>query len=340
MIISKKIETDLKKLGDIILTTTTYKMPKFIIKNRSETPSPVQEEERDAIMLEVEELPAAAAAPEPEPIVPQPRTLELSEIPPSYKPHPQYTEFLACEETGKIIWKKENGIKEKYATSRGYIQLCINGRVAYQKPQIQFIAEIFKPEPHTTVKMQNRAEKWVLKLTKEYDALKYEGYIPARFIEWKVEDESRRKTAKIQKARENFGIFNPLERATRDILRPANDGGAARRPSASSASIASTATAETDETDETDETYETDERFEKMRLELLNLQEQIDYLKEDRDLLLRRLSNAEDKIWDAYKDESKMLIKQLISVLNPEQSQSINAWCKSRNIHMELYIRK
>lgn len=291
---------DLKNIGDIILTTTTYIMPKFIIKNRSDTPSPVQDEERDTIMLEVEELPAAA------PVIPQPRT---NAIPPSFKPHPKHTEFLACEETGKIIWKKENGkIKEKYANSRGYIQLSINGHIAYQKPQEQFIAEIFKPQPPTTVKMESRAEKWVLIINKEYDALKYQGYIPARFIEWEKQDESRRKTAKIQKSRENFGIFSPQERATREILRPANDGGAARRPSASSVSSASSATAETDETDETyDDT----------------LRNEYETLRKDYDSAMRQLERERKQLIDYQIDSLKSQMKRIYSLLSSEEANRI-----------------
>lgn len=149
-------------------------MPKFIIKKKT--------------IVE----PAEPAEPvEPvEPVEPeQPAVVD------NFKPHPIFKQFYACENTGRIEWRKSTGItKLKHANKCGFLDLRENGDRLANIKQTQFIADIFLPKPRITTRMERRYEDWFIKISDDYNQNDWNGYIPPRFLSWVVEDKSRRKT--------------------------------------------------------------------------------------------------------------------------------------------------
>jgi len=185
-------------------------MPKFKIVKPVPSPSEASEE---PIQLSITEITQSFERPA--------RTRPV-ELPASFKPHPQYSSFFACEETGKIMWKKYNDkCTEKRANINGYIQLSQNGKILANMKQIQFIADIFAPPaPRITTKMQNRDEKWKLVISKEYKPSEHNGYLPPRFIKWEVVDESRRETAqRLSASRSASPKLTEMEKVTKKVLR-------------------------------------------------------------------------------------------------------------------------
>ena len=142
-------------------------MPKFIIKRKQDA----------------EPAPDAPVEPEPIPVAD------------TFRPHPVYQQFYACENTGRIEWRKSTGItKLKHANKFGYLDLRENGHQLAHPKQTQFIADIFKPKPQTTTRMERRSEEWIIKISDDYNESDWDGYIPPRFLSWVVADKSRRKT--------------------------------------------------------------------------------------------------------------------------------------------------
>lgn len=224
----------------------------------------------------------------------------------TFKPHPKYSNFFACEETGKIIHRKENGKEKQVRINKiGYIQLFEHGNVLFQGRVEKLIADIFNPEPPRTVKMESRAEVWKLKVSEDYDKTKNEGYIPPRYLEWVIADESRRKgTSRKNETSSKTGTH--LENITNAILRPMNGVPKAKRPSVSSQSTVS------------DNTYGSDEQFEYLQKQNLELEEQNEILRSDIAGLIRQQQMSQDEILDGEKDNLKGQIRKMFDLLDPE----------------------
>lgn len=185
-------------------------MPKFKIVKPVPSPSEAPEEPIQLSITEITHSP------------PRPPLTRPIELPASFKPHPQYTSFFACEETGKIMWKKGNEkCKEKRANIKGYIQLSQNGQIIANIKQQQFIADIFAPPPpRTTAKMESRYEKWELVISDEYKPSEHNGFLPPRFLKWTVVEESRRETAaRKSSSRSVSPKLTVMEKITKKVLR-------------------------------------------------------------------------------------------------------------------------
>jgi hypothetical protein len=185
-------------------------MPKFKIVKPVPLPSEASEEPIQLSITEITHSP------------PRPPLTRPIELPASFKPHPQYTSFFACEETGKIMWKKGNEkCKEKRANIKGYIQLSQNGQIIANIKQQQFIADIFAPPPpRTTAKMESRYEKWELVISDEYKPSEHNGFLPPRFLKWTVVEESRRETAaRKSSSRSVSPKLTVMEKITKKVLR-------------------------------------------------------------------------------------------------------------------------
>lgn len=254
---------------------------------------------------------SASPSPSPSP------SLEHQDLPASFKPHPKYQEFLACEETGKIISRKNGKQKEKRANVRGYIQLYMDGVIVYQEPQQRFIADIFKPKPKETVKMERKGEKWIIKIKEDYNPKEHDGFIPPRYIEWEAVDESRRKVAEKRKSGSQSPILSPLERATKDILRPAAIAATAENKIVKRPSVSSASSPQSD--DYNGECPQCDLYAENIE----GYKETIEELRQDRDSLIRRDQRTRDEILDAEKDDLKAQIRKMFSLLSPEQATAM-----------------
>jgi hypothetical protein len=225
----------------------------------------------------------------------------------TFKPHPKYSNFFGCEETGKIIHRKENGKERIVKVNKiGYIQFHEHGSMIYQSRIENVIADIFNPEPPRTVKMESRAEVWKLKVSEDYDKTKNEGYIPPRYLEWIIADESRRKGTSRTKTQTSSKTGTHLENITNAILRPTNGVPNARRPSVSSQSTVS------------DDTYGSNEQFEYLQKQNLELEEQNEILRSDIAGLIRQQQMSQDELLDAEKDNLKGQIRKMFDLLDPE----------------------
>ena len=267
---------------------------------------------------------SASPSPSPSPLpLPSPSpSVEHQDLPASFKPHPKYQEFFACEETGKIVWKKDNNkIKQKYPSKTGFLRLSVEGGSVVTIKQEEFVADIFKPKPKETVKMERKGEKWIIIKKDDYNPKEHDDYIPPRYIEWEAVDESRRKVANKRKSGSQSPILPPLERATKDILRPAvvtavaaAENKIVKRPSVSSAS-----SPQSDDDEYNGECAQCDLYAENIE----GYKETIEELRQDRDSLIRRDQRTRDEILDAEKDDLKAQIRKMFSLLSPEQATAM-----------------
>lgn len=259
---------------------------------------------------------SASASPSPSPSP----SVEHQEIPASFKSHPIYTQFFACEETGKIVWKKDNNkIKQKYPSKTGFLRLSVEGGSVVTIKQEEFIADIFKPKPKETVKMERKGEKWIIIKKEDYNPKEHDDYIPPRYIEWEAVDESRRKVAEKRKSGSQSPILPPLERATNDILRPAAVAAAAENKIVKRPSVSSASSSQSDHDDYNGECPQCDLYAENIE----GYKETIEELRQDRDTLIRRDQRTRDEIIDAEKDDLKAQIRKMFSLLSPEQATAM-----------------
>jgi hypothetical protein len=192
----------------------------------------------------------------------------------------------------------------------------MDGVIVYQEPQQRFIADIFKPKPKETVKMERKGEKWIIKIKKDYNPKEHDDYIPPRYIEWEAVDESRRKVAEKRKSGSQSPILPPLERATKDILRPAAaaENKIVKRPSVSSAS-----SPQSDDDNYNGECPQCDLYAENIE----GYKETIEELRQDIHFLERQQQRDRDTILDAEKDDLKAQIRKMFSLLSPEQATAM-----------------